>query len=186
MRLRRLLTRRQVLNGFAGLSAGVATVGGYSLVEPFRLRVTRYAISPSEWPRGLSLRLALITDLHACEPWMPVERVHQIVARTNALKPDAALLLGDFVVGRQLSRFGEPVPHADWARALAGIEAPLGLHAVLGNHDWWEDPAIQKKRAGPVRAALALEEVGIPVYENHAARMEKDGHRFWIAGLADQ
>ncbi len=28
--------------------------------------------------------------------------------------------------------------------------------------------------------------VGIPVYENTAVRLQKDGHAFWIAGLGDQ
>jgi predicted MPP superfamily phosphohydrolase len=28
--------------------------------------------------------------------------------------------------------------------------------------------------------------VGIPVYSNRAARLEKDGHGFWLAGLEDQ
>lgn len=186
MSWRRLVTRRQVLNGFAGLSASIATVGGYSLVEPFRLRVTRYSVTPPGWPPALRLRLAVIADLHACEPWMPAERIVQIVRRTNALKPDAVLLLGDFVVGHRLSTFGQPVPHEAWAGALAKLEAPLGLHAVLGNHDWWEERAVQERRAGPVQAGLALEAAGIPVYENDAVRLEKDGEAFWIAGLADQ
>ena len=33
---------------------------------------------------------------------------------------------------------------------------------------------------------LALENVGIPVYENDAVRLTKDGHAFWLAGLGDQ
>ena len=186
MSLRRLLTRRQVLNGFAGLSASVATVGGYSLVEPFRLRVTRYSISPPDWPAALKVRVAVLADLHACAPWMPPERIQQIVTRTNALSPDVVLLLGDFVVGRQLGVFGQPVPHRVWAGLLAGIKARFGVHAVLGNHDWWEDRAVQEKRAGPVKAGLALKAHGIPVYENDVLRLEKDGYAFWLAGLADQ
>ncbi len=31
-----------------------------------------------------------------------------------------------------------------------------------------------------------LERVGIPVYENDATRLVKDGRRFWLAGLGDQ
>jgi predicted MPP superfamily phosphohydrolase len=31
---------------------------------------------------------------------------------------------------------------------LAGLKAPLGVHAVLGNHDWWEDKTVQRTGTG--------------------------------------
>lgn len=181
-----MISRRQFLKGLAAVSAGTAGFGGYAFAEPFRLSVTRYQVSPKHWPAGFKLRLAIIADLHACEPWMPAERVRQIVKRTNALAPDATLLLGDYVVGDRLGRIGRAVPHDDWAGALGELKAPFGVHAVLGNHDWWEDAAIQVKRLGPVKSRLALERSGIPVYENDAVRLVKDGQPFWIAGLGDQ
>jgi uncharacterized protein len=181
-----MLSRRQMLKGLVTLTAGVGGFGGYALAEPFRLGVTRYRLSPPGWPAGLKLRLAVLADIHACKPWMTVERIRQIVARTNAVAPDATLMLGDFVVGHRLGRWGWSVPHHEWAGALAELRAPLGVHAVLGNHDWWEDPSVQERRAGPVKAALALEEKGIGVYQNDAIRLEKDGYPFWLAGLGDQ
>jgi predicted MPP superfamily phosphohydrolase len=66
------------------------------------------------------------------------------------------------------------------------LKAPLGVHAILGNHDWWDDPAAQRSGAGPVYGRKALERVGIPVYENDAVRLAKDGQPFWLAGLGDQ
>jgi predicted MPP superfamily phosphohydrolase len=57
---------------------------------------------------------------------------------------------------------------------------------VLGNHDWWEDDALQKSRKGSPRARTVLEDVGIPVYENDAVRVAKAGQGVWIAGLGDQ
>lgn len=124
--------------------------------------------------------------MHACWPWMSVERIREIVARTNALEADIVLLPGDFVVGDRMAKFSKFVAHDDWARELARLSAPLGRHAVLGNHDWWEDIAVQRRRSGPVAAGVALERAGIPVYENDAVRLSKDGHAFWLAGLGDQ
>ncbi|MBX9925034.1 MAG: metallophosphoesterase, partial [Hyphomicrobiaceae bacterium] len=60
------------------------------------------------------------------------------------------------------------------------------VHAVLGNHDWWQDVSVQLKRSGPVPAGTALKRAGIPVYENSAVRLVKDGRPFWLAGLGDQ
>jgi len=59
----RLITSLTVAGG------GIAIYG--SLIEPiFRLRVTRYAFTPLTWPKDLRLRLAIVADLHACDPWM--------------------------------------------------------------------------------------------------------------------
>lgn len=181
-----MISRRQFLKGLAAFSAGAAGFGGYSLAEPFRLNVTRYALSPRQWSAGPSLRIAVLADLHACEPWMSEERIRQVVARTNATRPDAILLLGDYIVGNRLGRIGRSLSNETWAHQLGALQAPLGVHAVLGNHDWWHDMAAQKARHGPVEARVALEHNGIAVYENDALRIEKDGRPFWIAGLGDQ
>jgi len=181
-----MITRRQLLRGMLAVSAGGAALGGYAVAEPWRLNVTRYVLTPPGWPPGLKLRCAVLADLHACEPWMAEPRIRQIVARTNALSPDAVLLLGDYVAGRKLMRMSEPMADEVWASALAGLSAPLGVHAVLGNHDWWQDIEVQLRRSGPVRAATALESAGIKVYNNDAVRLEKDGQHFWLAGLGDQ
>ena len=75
---------------------------------------------------------------------------------------------------------------SEWAPVLAGLKAPLGVHAVLGNHDWWEDKTVQREGQGLTIARRALEAAGIPVYENDAKRLTKDGQPFWLAGLGDQ
>lgn len=181
-----MLSRRQVLKALAFTGIGSIGFGGYALAEPFRLGVTSYAVSPPDWPGGLTLRVAVITDLHVCEPWLGIDRLRGIVARTNALAPDVILLLGDYVRGGNIGLWSRYVPHADWAAVLGGLRAPLGVHAVLGNHDWWEEADVQARRAGPVKSRTALEAAGIPVYENDAFRFEKDGLPFWIAGLGDQ
>ncbi len=175
-----------MLKGLVSVSAAGLTLGGYAVAESWRLNVTRYNINPPGWPRGFRLKLAVVADLHACDPWMSLARIHQIVARTNALNADAILLLGDYVVGYRLASFSRPVAHDDWAAELANLKAPLGVHAVLGNHDWWEERAVQDRRSGPIKAAMALRNARIPVYENDVIRLQKDGRAFWLAGLGDQ
>ena len=69
---------------------------------------------------------------------------------------------------------------------LAGLKAPLGVHAILGNHDYWDDRTVQREGLGLTVARRAIEAAGIPVYENEVARLAKNGHAFWLAGLGDQ
>lgn len=186
-----MISRRTFLKGFLALSASGATLGGYALAEPFRLRVSRYAFTPPRWPKGLRLRLALIADLHVIEPWMSLAHLQRIVARTNALNPDAVLLLGDYVPSAGMRKWAfragaHEIDHDDWAGELAKLKAPHGLHAVLGNHDWWEDDSAQIHHRGPTPAGEALSRAGITVHENTALRFKKDGEPFWVCGLGDQ
>jgi uncharacterized protein len=180
-----MLTRRHFLQGMGGLGAVGISTTAYGFSAPVvRLRVARYRISPPQWPAGLKLRIAAIADLHACDPWMSLDHVQAIVERTNALKPDLVVMLGDYVAGhRKVTRF---IPDAEWAAVLAGLKAPLGVHAVLGNHDWWEDKEVQRHGQGLPSAGRALQAAGIPVYENDAKKLAKNGQSFWLAGLGDQ
>jgi predicted MPP superfamily phosphohydrolase len=180
-----MISRRQFFRFIAGLGAFGASAAAYGFGEPvLGLRVTRYDIQPPQWPADFQLRIAAIADLHACDPWMSLERIGAIVERTNALNADVIVLLGDYVTGiRQVTRF---IPASEWAAVLAGLKAPLGVHAILGNHDWWDDRTVQREGRGTIVARRALEAAGIPVYENDAKRLSKCGRSFWLAGLGDQ
>ncbi len=180
-----MISRRQFLRFVGGSGALGASTAAYGFGEPvLRLRVVRYDIAPKQWPADFQLKIAVIADLHACDPWMSLSRIEAIVERTNALGADIVVMLGDYVAGhRHVTRY---IPGNEWAPLLAGLKAPLGVHAILGNHDWWEDKAVQREGQGPTIARRALEAAGIPVYENDAQRLIKDGRPFWLAGLGDQ
>jgi uncharacterized protein len=179
-------SRRQVLTVLGAGGALAASGGAYAFgVEPlWRLVTTRYRPAPPAWPADFPLRIAVVADIHVGDPYMRLERVEEIVAATNALAPDLVLLLGDYPAGPKVIR--RRVPLSDLARVLGALRAPLGVHAVLGNHDWWDDRAAQARRAGPVESRRVLEAQGIPVYENDAVRLVSNGRPFWLAGLADQ
>src|ERR1700723_4627376 len=175
-----MLSRRHFLRTFSGLGvAGVSTVA-YGFSEPeLQLRVTRYQVSPPQWPADLKLKIAVIADVHACDPWMSLQHIQTIVEHTNTLGADITVLLGDYVAGhRNVTRF---IPADEWASVLAGLKAPLGVHAILGNHDYWDDRTVQREGGGTTAARRALEAAGIPVYENDVQRLNKAGRPFWLA-----
>ena len=176
----RMLTRRTMLKG-AGAAFLMGTgIGVYSvIVEPgFRLEVKEWDVPHAAWPATMPpLRIAVLTDIHAVEPWMPIGRITHIINTTNDLKADIILLLGDFVEAVRPKLRTGIVPVSEWAPVLGKLRAPLGVYAVLGNHDWWDN-------AASVRGGL--QQVGIPVLENKAFKIEKGRRRFWLAGLGDQ
>ena len=180
-----MISRRKFLQFLAGLGAFGTSTAAYGVGEPLlRLRVARYQLTPQRWPTGFGLKVAVIADLHACDPWMSPAHVETIVERTNALNADVIVMLGDYVSG--LRYLTGRMPASEWALMLAQLKAPLGVHAILGNHDYWSDRAVQRQGKGKPVARQALEAVGIPVYENDVVRLTRDGHSFWLAGLGDQ
>jgi predicted MPP superfamily phosphohydrolase len=181
-----LISRRGFFRFLRALGISGIGVAAYGFgFENFRWpKIAEYKIRPKLWPAGLSLKVAIIADIHACEPWMTAARIRSVVETTNSLGADLIVLLGDYAAGH---KFVYEAVHSDeWSAALGGLKSPLGVHAILGNHDWWDDKSIQTAGAGTPYGRRALERVGIPVYENDAVRLTKDGKSFWLAGLGDQ
>jgi uncharacterized protein len=170
----RLVSRRGLMLGGLGAVgfSCISTAVYASAVEPERLITTAYRVSPPHWTAG-RLSVAVIADLHAGGP--KLEHIARVIDATNALRPDVIVLLGDYIATHRFVT--ERVPPAVWAGQFARLYAPLGVWAILGNHDWWYG-------VGVVRGALA--KAGIPCLENRAILLGQGDSRFWIAGLGDQ
>jgi uncharacterized protein len=184
---RRGLTRRQVITGASAVPASLTTgSAAYARwVEPGSdIHVAHHAPRPARWPDGLKLRIAALSDLHCGSVHMPLARIEEIVERTHALKPDLILLLGDYVCPPTGNVHGLRGP--DWAGALARLQAPLGVHAIVGNHEYWDDHEIKRTRQGISAGQAALEAAGIATMINRAEKIQTPEGAFWLAGLDDQ
>lgn len=145
------------------------------VIEPEMLVIHRLEIHVSSWPEAFGpLTVAALSDIHAGSPHINAAKLETIVGRTNALKPDLVVLLGDYVIRDVFG--GRFVEAEEIAKFLSKLKAPLGTIAILGNHDWWYN--------GP-RVRHALEQNGIPVLENEPLPIRKDGMRIWLYGIAD-
>src|SRR6476620_11191218 len=113
-----MISRRHFFKALGGLGALGASTTAYGFGEPvLQLHVTCYPLSPPQWPADFKLNIAVIADLHACDPWMSLERIHKIVEQTNSLKADVIVMLGDYVAGhRKVTRF---IPASEWAPVVA-------------------------------------------------------------------
>lgn len=165
--------------------AGTASASYATVIEPgLMLDVTPYRVTPPHWPNGLELKAAVLADIHACEPWMSADRVRSIAAVANALSPDIIFLLGDFNGGHRFVT-GLVMPD-QWAEALSILKAPLGVYAVLGNHDWWHGPIPGMKGDEGESVRRGLRHAGVTVLENDVVSLRKGDQSFWVAGLGDQ
>lgn len=165
---------------FVSLFVGVVVLGALALgwgiaVEPGLLTVQEARVETSKWPANRKpLRVLLISDVHAGAPHIDLDYIDDVVTRSNGLRPDLILLLGDYVITEVVG--GDFIaPETTFAR-LAGLQARYGVVAVLGNQDWWFDGE---------RVRRALENEGISVLENQALRLETSDGAIWLAGIAD-
>ncbi|CUJ89633.1 phosphodiesterase YaeI [Ruegeria denitrificans] len=177
------MTRRGFIQGLLATTLAGLFVAAYGFfVEPsLRLRVRKWRVRRKDWT-AQPLRIAVLSDLHVGEPYVGLDRVRQVVRRTNALAPDLILLLGDYAGHHKV--ISDRIEADELAPVLAGLEAKNGVYAVLGNHDWWDDRDAQSRGAGPNKFAAAFGEHGIRVLSNEAIRL--DGPEIWLAGLEDQ
>lgn len=108
-------------------------------LEPASIRLTEYRFSSEGTRLGKlrGLRIAIIADLHAGAPFIDDAKIMRVVSMTNESKPDLILLTGDYVVTGVLG--GKHMPMKHIASLLQGLAAPMGVYAVLGNHDHWEN-----------------------------------------------
>ncbi|GAB2897782.1 metallophosphoesterase [Microbulbifer echini] len=127
------------------------------------------------WPKACSgVRVAVLADLHVGSPYKGIESLRKLVRQVNASRPDLVLLPGDFVIQGVLG--GSFVTPEQAAEVLAGLKAPMGVFAVLGNHDWWLDPQ---------RVERALSGRGIRVLEDASTEVAHVNCAFRLVGISD-
>lgn len=148
-----------------------------------RPRLVRHKVMTNRWfLRPLSI--AIVSDLHVCAPWVSLDGLTHIVGLTNALQPDLILLPGDFIASRALPGRREGMPAI--ARVLAGLRAPLGVFAVMGNHDWRDCDLARSSGFKNSSVANGLADVGIAMLSNRAERLQTADGAFWLVGLDSQ
>lgn len=152
----------------AGAAAGVAGLAAYAtLVEPRWLEVTHQRLPvpglPAAWE---GLRIGHVTDFHL-SPLADRRPVIDAIELVQAEQPDLIAFTGDFMSRDCRYPGGE-------RELLAGLSAPLGVYAVLGNHD---------HESGPERVSAMAEEAGLTMLRNRCQRLEREGEPLWLLGI---
>jgi predicted MPP superfamily phosphohydrolase len=162
-----VLTRRAALRTLAAATAGAAagvTAHGY-LWARHDLQVVRTDLPVRGLPEAFDgLRIGFVTDLHLSES-VPAEDIQRAIELTAAEHPDVVVLGGDYVSYRDM-RYVEPV-----AELVSQARAPLGVIAILGNHD--DDRAVP----------AALSRRGITVLRDEWMRLSRSGVSLSLAGV---
>jgi predicted MPP superfamily phosphohydrolase len=148
-------------------AVGTATgAGAYGVAyERHHIGVTQADLPVAGLPPALDgLRIGFITDIHHSD-LVPADDVTRAVTLARDSRPDLVVLGGDYVTQSDRA-FMQPV-----AELLAPLAAPLGVYAIVGNHDDDRDmPA-------------ALTKVGFTVLKDQRTELRVRGEELSIAGI---
>jgi predicted MPP superfamily phosphohydrolase len=162
-----VLTRRAALKGAVATTIGAVAGaglygGGY---ERHRIGVTTAELPVRGLPSAFDgLRVALITDIHHSR-LVSADDVMRAVTLANDQRPDLIILGGDYVTEADRA-YMNPV-----AELLSALHAPLGILAILGNHD--------DDREMPA----ALMRQHIPVLRDQPERIHYRGETLDLVGI---
>ncbi len=147
------------------LALGLGLYARY--IEPYWVEETHWELPAEHW-KGRPLRLAVISDLHAKSA--DGSYLDSLVQRVLAAKPDAVLLLGDYINDPSL---GDSMDAETLGRHLAPL-AQLPCFAVLGNHDY---------NYGVKPISAMLQGFGARLMEKEVQALEMGGDTLYLAGM---
>lgn len=142
-----------------------------------------YEIELARW-KGRDISIAVLADLHVAAPWTSLQEIERIVETVNATRPDLIVLAGDYLAGDALP--GRREPAAAIVNVLAGLSAPFGTFAILGNHDWQDCPLALQSGNERNSVVDAFTPSGITLLRNDSAVVHLDEEPLWLVGFDSQ
>jgi hypothetical protein len=149
------------------------------LVEPTWLEVNHLEIRVAGIPAGSRLRIVQLSDFHF-QRRVPEKYIQHCIRSANDERPDLVALTGDYI--HKGPHFVDRI-----AELLSQLTAPLGVYAVLGNHDHAVRNALGLRSYPTLhrKIAASLERHGIHVLHNELLTLEHGGGRYQISGVDD-
>lgn len=155
--------------GMGAVATVAATYSYASLVARHRLVVERVTIPIKTLPPALhGCKIVHMSDFHHVRG-ASFALAERAVALANALRPDLIALTGDFVTQ-------DPLAVTELVPVLASLRAPMGVFAVLGNHDFKQAEAMLRS---------GLPQAGIKLLVNAGVAVPRGNARLYVAGVDD-
>ena len=178
------ITRRRamlapLIGGFAAL-----TLNGYTFAYA---PIMRLDVTLRCRPRALAVRTRTtncrLTDLHFGEPFVSLGAL-----RRSSQRPMRCIrtLFAFWGISSRVTLLSHAKYRAPIGHLPCHVESPSRR-----THGAWQSRLVvgcggESRRTSVPLAARALMDAGLPVLENEAVPLFKDGKQFWIIGLGDQ
>ena len=145
----------------------------------YRFKVTETVIGIHNLPPDLEgLRFVQLSDIHLGS-WVSAKPLARAVSLVQQQNPDIVVFTGDLVNYSTNEVQG-------FEKVLAGIKAPLGVYAILGNHDYgdytsWRNQADKEKNLADLE--VFYKRIGWSLLRNQSVIIRKDSTEFLLSGV---
>ncbi len=159
-----------------GTAAAIVTCAAMwwgALVNRFNIQVKNIDVEVPALPHSMDgTTIVQFSDLHTGTYGNDTTYVSRLVDAINALDADAIVFTGD-IVNRRSEEILPFLP------ALSRLQAPMGVYAILGNHDYgdyqnWQSPA--DKEANMDALYNAYDSTGIRLLRNETVWLRNSGN----------
>ena len=162
---------------FGSLALAGLLVG--STVWVYKFKIHRIEVSIKNLPEAFEgLRVVQLSDIHLGS-WLNIKPLQRAVDEANALNPDIIVFTGDMVNYSTAEVRG-------FESTLAQLHAPLGIYAILGNHDYgdyvsWN--STREKEENLQQLVEFYDKLGWKLLRNETVTIKKDSATLLIAGV---
>lgn len=162
---------------FGSLALAGLLVG--STVWVYKFKVHRIDVSIKNLPEAFEgLRVVQLSDIHLGS-WLSIKPLQRAVDQANALNPDIIVFTGDMVNYSTSEVRG-------FERTLAQLRAPMGIYAILGNHDYgdyvsWKSN--EEKEENLQQMVDFYDTLGWKLLRNETVKIKIDSATLLIAGV---
>ncbi len=165
-----MISRRRFVELSSLSLAGTFTIRGAGLASAQGLPSVRQRMLhlPELPPQWAGLTIAHVSDVHAGS-YMSVSRMCRIRDLVASVRADLIVFTGD-----QMDR--RPTDADLFIEGFSGLEAPLGVWGILGNHDHYLPFDL---------ATGALTEAGITPLINRGVEFDRSGSQIALVGIDD-
>lgn len=166
-----------------GIAIAMASFGAMwwgALVNRLTIDQTEVEVNVAGLPEAFDgYRIAHISDLHVGTFGTDTAFVSRLVDRVNASGADAICFTGD-IVNRSTAEI------KPFVRTLSRLNAPDGVFAILGNHDYgdymdWPSPAGKTRNMQELYDAFA--EMGARLLRNHTVYLRRGNDSVALIGV---
>ena len=147
-----------------GLYIGIVSLAVFNAYAP----VVHHLTVQTDKPLAKPLTMALVSDTHL-DRWFGNRQLKKLVSLVDAQHVDTVLLAGDLMNDRTYY-----YDKTNMHEQLSKLRAPLGVFAVLGNHDY---------SGNQVAIAEAVTRAGIQVIDNKSVYLNDS---VWLVGRSDE
>jgi predicted MPP superfamily phosphohydrolase len=150
---------------FTGFLLFIFIFGSYNA---WHTKIKKYDITIHKNSSIKHMKILMVSDIHLNRV-IGNSRIEDLISLSNEIKPDLVLLPGDIVDGSM-----KPFMEENMGRNLAKLKAPMGVYAVLGNHEYYGE--------GVNLFLNQMKRIGIPVLTDDVRLVQNS---FYIVGRKD-